>query len=458
MTRLTTSLAHGRRGRWGARLGVLGTVVALVACNSLLDVENPNNIGVDDLDNPKAAPYLANGALSAVARAWGAVLTSYATASDELTWSGSRDGFRELDVGDFSNPTNEFNDAWFPFVGEARWLSDFTIQKLSAFDAAGTLANRNDLARTYLYGAIAYIMIGDMFNNFPIGSDRTVAAAPLGRANMDSVYEVAIAYATAGLAVTTDATLRRNLYAISARAWHAKAVWALIHPVGSGVPTGGNPLVNDPLALADAIQALTLGAAVADWKLRFSYSTTTVQNTIGAWVIGRQEMRIGERYVRRTPTADTLRDLISGLVDPEMRRAVVEFTATAATQDLFPLTVTSAREMHLIRAEAALAANDSITAATHINTVRALNSLTPYDPTNAAHPRARDMLRHTRKVNLWMQGRRLQDLYRFRELSDIWRTTLPLAEAVAQPGILFPITQQELLSNPFCVASPAACQ
>src|SRR3989442_7346886 len=181
----------------------LGPAAALViaACSSLLDVKNPNNVNASDLDNPTAAPAIANGALSALAYGWGAILTEYATVSDELTWIGSRDGFRELDVGTLTNPTNEFTDAAFPFVGRARWMADLAIKRLSKFDSAGTLKNRDDLARSYLYGAIVYTMIADMFNNFPIGSDMQNAAPPVGRDKMDSLYTVSMGYATRGIAL-----------------------------------------------------------------------------------------------------------------------------------------------------------------------------------------------------------------------------------------------------------------
>src|SRR5919197_1168122 len=185
MNRNSTSLA------WRC-IRAAGFVLCLgmaAACSSLLDVKNPNNVNASDLDNPAAAPAIANGALATVAYGWGAILLEYSTASDELTWIGSRDGFRELDVGDLTNPTNEFTDAAFPYVGRARWMADLAIQKLSGFDGAGTLKNRDDLARSYLYGAIIYVIIGDQFNNFPFGSDRQTEGPPLGRDKMESVYK-----------------------------------------------------------------------------------------------------------------------------------------------------------------------------------------------------------------------------------------------------------------------------
>ncbi len=458
MNRTRTSLAYR-----GVRSAVAALFVAFVtACSSLLDVKNPNNVNANDLDNPAAAPAIANGALATVAYGWGAILLEYSTASDELTWIGSRDGFRELDVGTMTNPTNEFTDAAFPFIGRARWMSDFAIKKLSAFDSAGTLKNRDDLARAYLYAAIAYTMIGDMFNNFPIGSDRRDAAPPLGRAKMDSTYVVAIAYTTAGLAIaqaTGTKSLQLALTAQRARAEHAKAVWRKVHPAGPGVPNGGSGIISDPAANADAAAALAL--ATVDWKYRFAYSSTTIDNSLGAWVNSRQEMRVGNAYINAS-TKDTLKDPITGLVDPELRRAAIEFKGTSASQLYGPLTVVSVRELYLILAEAALAAGDTLSAtgqfAVNINAVRALNGLPAYDPANAAHPRPLAMLIYERKANLFLQGRRLHDLYRFGERADQWQTTTPIAEAVSAPGIFFPITQIELLANPYCVADPTVCR
>jgi len=457
MNRMRPSLADsGLRSLAIALLLGIGT-----ACSSLLDVKNPNNVNANDLNNPAAAPAIANGALATVAYGWGAILLEYSTASDELTWIGSRDGFRELDVGNMTNPTNEFTDAAFPFIGRARWMSDFAIKQLSDFDSAGTLKNRDDLARSYLYAAIAYTMVGDMFNNFPIGSDRSNAAPPLGRAKMDSTYKVAIAYTTAGLAIaqaTGNNGLQLALTAQRARAEHARAVWGKLHPAGPGVPNGGSGIVSDPPANADAAAALAV--ATVDWKYRFAYSSTTIDNYMGAWVNSRQEMRVGDAYIKRS-TKDTLKDPITGLVDPELRRAATEFKGTSATQLYGPLTVVSARELYLILAEAGLAAGDTLSTAgqfaVNINAVRALNGLPAYDPANAAHPRPLDMLKYERKVNLFLQGRRLHDLYRFGERADLWQATTPVSETVSAPGTFFPITQIELLANPYCVADPRVC-
>jgi hypothetical protein len=423
-------------------------LTALAAsCSGLLDVENPNNVNIENLNNPAAAGPLANGALSAMARAWGVVLTPYAEATDELTWIGSRDAWSDLDQGYLSGITNEFVDAAFPSLAQARWLSDEAIKRLRAFDSATVLPNRDDLARSYLYGAIAYVAIGDMFDDWPIGSDRTQAAPPLGPANMAQVYDTAVAYTTRGIAIaqaTGNKTLELDLTAMRARAHHAKGVWVKLNPLTAA--TLANPLVNDPGAVADANAALALGVATPDWKYRFGYSSATINNSIGFEVNQRLESRFGDLYI--VPTIDNkrvadirLQDPISGARDPVLTATINEFVTGV---QYGPLTVVSAREMYLILAEARLAQNDSVGAATFINNIRSLNGLTPYDPLNAAHPRARAMYQHERRVNLFLQGRRLADHYRFGVPADKWPVN---AEARLQPGTVFPITNTERLAN-----------
>jgi len=448
----------------GARSRALVSLcmTALAAsCSGLLDVENPNNVNIDDLNNPAAAGPLANGALSATARAWATVLTPYSEATDELTWIGSRDAWSDLDQGYLSGITNEFVDAAFPSLAQARWLSDEAIKRLKAFDSAGVLPNRGNLARSYLYGAIAYITIGDMFDDWPIGSDRQIAAPPLGPANMAQVYDTAIAYTTRGIAIAQaggDRALELSLTATRARARHAKAVWQKLNPFTAA--TLANPLVNDAGAVADANVALA--AATPDWAYRFNYSSGTISTSIGFEVNQRLESRFGELYI--VPTADgkrvlgcdstigcqiRLSDPIDAVPDPVLVKTITDFVAGVQYGSL---TVVSSREMYLILAEARLAQGDSVGAATFINNIRALNRksatdttrLTLYDPLNAAHPRALAMYQHERRVNLFLQGRRLADHYRFGVPADKWLVT---AEARLQPGTVFPITNTERLAN-----------
>src|SRR5438445_4059861 len=475
MKTITATSLRGVLGTGSPWLGALPLVVTVAACTSLLDVKNPNNVNEGDLSNPASASSQANGVLSSLARAWGNILTPYAVATDELTWIGSRDAWQTLDQGTLTEPTNEFVDAAFFYVGEARWYAGATIRRLPGFAEAGTLADTSNLESSYLYAALIYTTIGDVFDNFPIGSDKTVAAPPVGPANMGQVYDAAIAYATSGISLaqkTGHKSLELALTAARARAEHAKAVWALFPTPAPQTGPTADPMASDAAATADAKAALTLAASLTepDWRYQFTYSQPTVTTDIGFEVNERLEMRIGPVYAGRActvsgcatggkvavkatdiPAGINLKDPIDNVPDSYLSAVLSEFLGNTRYG---PLTMLSAREMHLIVAEAALAGGDTPGFTAAINKVRALSCLpTKYDPSNAAHPTPINMLHYEREVNLYLQGRRLADEYRFGAPADMW---LPGKEATTTP-VFLPITISERLANKYCVSDPASC-
>src|SRR5580765_4342342 len=95
---------------------------SVTACGNILDVDNPNNVGAEALDNPTAAASIVVGAENSTARAVSSALTPYTAATDESIWVGSRDAYGQLDNGGIGDPNNEYPDAAFFNVGEARWL------------------------------------------------------------------------------------------------------------------------------------------------------------------------------------------------------------------------------------------------------------------------------------------------------------------------------------------------
>jgi starch-binding outer membrane protein, SusD/RagB family len=429
------------------------------ACKGIFDVDNPNSVRDDDLNNPSASTPLANGTGASVTRALSAIYSPYGAASDELQWIGSRDGFKSLDDGFVSDPANEFTDAAMPEVHEARYMADNTIRRLSGMltpqlDATNTARVRTDLARTYLYGAVIYTTIADMADDFVIG-EPGVTNAPIGEANMSRMYDTAIVYLDRGLTLAglvSNAGLQRDLTGMRARAKFSKAIWQKINPPSATAPA--QPLVSDAGAAADAQAALALMAA--DYRLQF----TPLQQTLGFPIVGndintRLELRPGDTYV--VPNSAGTRYASIRLVDPVTNqpdvalKAIMDACCIQAVGDLLPHTIISAREMRLIIAEDALARGNTAEFTTQINAIRALNSLPAY---NGTSPEPVVMLRHMRQVHLYMQGRRLQDMYRFGIRDAKWT---PSSHAGRRFGCFFPITVTERLANPN-VTTPPSCQ
>ena len=423
-------------------LSVLAVIFCLVsalivgACD-VLDVSNPNTLIEEELDNPAAAPAIANGSEATVTRALGAILAPYSTATDELTWIGSRDAWNELDIGTLDNPLNEFTDAAFPFVGEARWTADEAIRRVEGFREADALASDNTLARVYLYGAIIYTGIADMFDDFVIDSDRGEGAPPVGPSNMDSLYDRALQYIDSGLALDPNTALTTALTGMRARVQFSRAAWNTVNPI-SGTPQDN--LINNAGAVADAQAALDLMDASYVFALGMDGSLPGLvvgDLSMALQVNQRAELGFGTSYI--APEDDgtfgevTLQDPIDEIVDPVLSNTIEGFIAQAQYADI---PVVSAREMHLILAEAALAGNADVSFDDQINALRAVDGLSPY----TGQVDAFELLQHSRKVNLYLQGRRLLDHYRFDDSSPKWTENVP--------GTFLPITIVEIRSNP----------
>lgn len=466
---MTLHIPTGRRrptARWGAALAALAMVFGVAGCDSLIDVENPNNVLEEDVGDPIAASAVASGALYAVEEAFAGELGPYSQAGDETEWSGSRDAWQELMFGTISNAFNEFTDLWMDEMGQGRWWSDEAVEILEGHDADGALDDRTDLARAYLYNAIMYVLIADWFDDFAF-SDKTVSGAPIGPSNMGDLYTTAIGRLTSGLAIASGGTLGRNLYGMRARAQHAQAVWNMIgdnaaltyEPAAmaaftSGahnvivvpVTANGRGLVSSTGMRDDAAQAIAIEAG--DWKLDFQYTGATHNSDFGEWWFERQENRISAVYgvVSQSGTqisGISLQDPIDAVPDP---RLAVWVSGTSTADDGFlNHTQLSGREMNLYLAEHALANGDMPTFQANINTVRGYGGVSNWTGAGG-QPTAFEILKHERRVNLFLQGRRLNDMYRFGEASPNWQAT---REAFKTPGVFLPITVVEILSNCF---------
>lgn len=441
----------GSLPRWAGAVVLAGLIgLAGMACSNPLDVDNPNKVPDESLESPSAMIALANGAIASVTRGLQGVGGVYETATDEITWIGSRDGWGQLDLGNVNQIVNEFTDNAFFFVGEARFMADRAITAGLAFAEDPELSEdeRPDpdlLALSYLAGGIIYTAIPDLFDDFVIPPSPEEAAPPIGPDNMVGMYDTAIQYLTDGLAIATQTgndDLETRLLAQRARARHARAVWQLLNPPGS-VPA--DPLVADAEAMADAQAAIALMGPGGDWTYELTLNSDLLVGCLSfaSQVNERGEIQIGPLYANTEPgdpgevTGVALQDPIDAIPDPR----IVATLAVFLTDAFVPMTVTSEREMRLILAEGHLAQGDMAGFTAEINAIRALDGLTPY----SGQIPALDMLVHERRVNLFLMFRRLSDMYRFGVVDPQWLQQSP---AVTNPGTFLPITITEIQSNP----------
>ena len=437
MRRLTEGFLTTARtsSRW-ALLAVL-----LAGCSSILDVKNPNSIAESSLANPASADAQSNGVIASVSRALSGLSNVYAVTTDELDWIGSRDAYRDLDTGGIGNYINEYTDGAFPLVGEARYLGDAVIKRLEDFDKAGLLKNRASLARAYLYTAVIYATIADVFDDFAF-SNKTVPAKPVGRANMSKLYDTAVGDLDKALPIAVslnNTALQYQIMSYRARVKHAKGVWGKITPKGQ---TTADPLVNDAGAVADATAALALASGDAKFTLLNNLEATA---GINIWyeVNGRNENALGKVY-------KVLVDPLTGAKDVTTQATLAGFTAFGTLSGTF--TLTSHRELRLILAEAALAAGNTAEFTNQINAVRAFDA----KPAYSGQIPALDMLKFERQAQLLFYRRRLSDMYRFGQKAAEWATNPNFESSFNVPGLLFPIPNVERLANP-CITRPEQC-
>lgn len=436
------------------RAAMLGTTVALFsACNTLLEVDNPNNVSSDALDVPTAAPAIVNGAINTGAQAISSLLNAYTIISDETFQTGSRDDYRLLDTGLIDNNTNEYVQASYLQAMKARWMAEQAIQKVSKFRADGSLRDVQLLAQAYIMGAVMYDNIANMFDDAVI-SDRTAAGPNLGEMNMIQMYDSALKWLDAGANIATGNN-RTNTLAMRARVRFDRSVWQKLNPPGS---TPASPLVNDAQASADASAALALmgGDYYFDLLTDNNNSGDDASGGVGFEMNSRVEHTpdsaafVKIDLTNKKPTAITAVDPVTGQPDATAIKTINRFIHPSDINNP-PLAQTSKREMYLILAEAALAANNTAGFDTNINLLRAMDGKAPY---TGSGPTRLQLLQWERRINLVFQGRRLVDMYRFGVKDPRWVST---SIAARKAGCLLPIPRIEREANAQVKGTPV-CQ
>ena len=401
----------------------------LIGCD--LDVDNPNSLLESDLQDPSAAAALANGAWNASLRGITYMMMPHAVATDESVWIGSRDAWYQIDKGGMTNVYNEFVDQAWPYISEGRWMSDKAIAILEGLGA--DLPNDQDLVLAYLSAAMVRVYIADMFEDF-VYSDKTEAGSPIGAANMSQLYDEALAILGKASSLATGDNAVKVL-SLVARTRHAKAVWGKVNPVNTA----------SPYVSAGASEAAAAAALMgADWKWRMNFSSSTVSNYMANQINDRQEMDLFQNALVETATPGAggdpqPNDPVTGLPDSRMTASATEFRAGGGGTSWSPVTITSLREMHLIIAESKKASGDDAGCLTELNALRAFDSLDPYPSGTDAGT----ALQHERRANLFLQSRRLSDMYRFNLTSTVWD-----AVEKSAAGSYFPITISEIRANP----------
>ena len=363
--------------------------VALLAtggCN-FFDVSNPGPIADETLNSVNAMAGLVTGMSFDLSRAYDNVTQQVAIMSDELRHSGSYGPGEGLWNRGIIRP-EDVNTQWGS-MHRSRWVAEQGLVRMKA--VLGTAFDTSPLsARANLYAGFSNRLLGEtvcnaVFDGGPSGDYKQ----HFQRAEAN--FSEAIRIAT-GLTGTLRDSLLRAAYGgrASVRAWQGN--WAAAVTDAQQVPTA-----YQFLAFFSTNTAAENNDLVFETTTRSEF---TVFNT--QWASVFKDPRVPWDTVKTT----------SGALARGQDGQTVFFRQRKYQTLASDIPIVKGTEMLVLRAEAALRANDVPGAMTLLNQARAFVSTTatPLPPLTATTvAEAWPILRRERGATLWLEARRLWD-------------------------------------------------
>jgi len=400
------------------RLLTLAALVSTGACSEVLtlDVEAPGRIADEDLNAPDAVPGLVAGMSYDLTQAMDGVLQELSLAGGDLWHSGSYD-FGTYPRGILLQSPEDW-DGSYGTMQQARWVAEDGLRRISeVLEPAAFEANQN-VARAYLLAGFANRLLGEVQCTSTVdGGPEVQRTEHFNRA--DSLFSRAIAVGTAsGRDEIVEAAYGGRA---SIRAWLGD--WAG--------------------ATADAQQV------DPDFAYHLVYSTISggVSNDLVFETNNRKEFTV-LATIWETVTDDP-RVPWEVVFDNAGQVAKGQDGETDFYRQLKYLTqdddvaLTKGTEMLVLRAEAALRGGDIGGMVTLLDAARDAYGMDPIPAVPATEAEAWELLRTERAATVWLEGRRLWDLHRWKQEGA------PMADPyAADRDTCFPISDEERRVNP----------
>ena len=402
---MPTLTAHSTMASRTGPAAIIALATLLGACD--LKVTNPGPLLDADLNNASAMPALVNGMGGDLSNAIGNYLTRGSLAALELRHAGNFAAERKFAAGDIA--PEDVNGDWAR-MHTARYVAEAGLERMKTVLGAGFETNANT-PRAYLYAGFANRFLGENVCNAVFdGGAALPSSTHFVRAESLFTRALTISRALNNTALTNAALAgRAQVYANQGKWTEAAADAALV-----------------PVAFRhNAI--FSINTTRENMGLAFetiSRREVTVWNTV--WVADR-DSRVLYDTVK---TGTTITKGQDGATNFFRQRKYITLGD--------PVALAKGTEMLLIRAEAALRANDLTNAMAFINQGRTAASLTPLTATTVAG--AYGHLMRERGAVLWLEGRRLFDLRRW--LAEGRNSTLQ------GRSTCIPISLEERGSNP----------
>ncbi|HET9984505.1 MAG TPA: RagB/SusD family nutrient uptake outer membrane protein [Longimicrobiales bacterium] len=450
------------------RLGaVAAAVVAVAACDKILDVNNPGALEAPKLNNPTYIDLMANGVVGEFQQMthWDWIYA--AKFSGEVT--NHHVYFEEGDIGrrDIGDPSSNgtYQLAVYNPLHRVRWLADSVTSRIKALE--GDSAGRDlRLARVLAYAGYSYVYIGEQLCASPINtgplktSDEILAMAP---PRFDEAIKVAAAAKTWALGQPSNAAMQRYIAGADSITNFAR--------VGAARASLDLNKKAEAIAYASAVTpAWTSDASAATRGFQFwaPFLDASVNNRW--WQVAAQASGGGSREVGLD---GTMFDGISDPRVPQQRLTVSDGTNGGGTPPgvnvpksseafstydgtLVGAEITKSAALRLasaIEARYILAEAQGKNAANidFVNNRRAVAGMAPLPPT-VDDVTYRNALIEQRARELFLDGHRLGDIRRYKKnygLDFYLHGPYP-ASSTLQYGSLecFPLTLSEVQGNP----------
>jgi len=436
-------------GRSAVHAGVIAVLLSSgLACDSALDVPNPQAFGDEALNNAIIIKNVANGAEGALHLGFDDFVVMTSLLGDEveststwIDWEDVSEGRLRHDwasAGVFSDPQNQILRARF-----AAQSADERVQTVLGA-AAATSPLR---AQVRAVDALADLLLGTGYCESPLAPD-----AP--RSPDTELFKQAITKFTAALAAAQAITGDDA----------AKTKWTNVAYAGRA---RANLMAGNYAAAKADAQAVAAGF---QYNAIFSEGATSTQSWTGQQFHQNRNRSGGLRrmYHARVHVIDSLgsgeaylRDWFDPTKD-DKRMAVTRKAAQLGVNNRFayfgitkyadraaPIRMLSKVESTLIEAEVAYRANDFATEANLLNSLRtrAAVGLPPIStPANATA--ARDALLNERFAELFVEGHREHDLARFNLVTQVLG---------AGRATKLPLSQTEILNNSAMKLGEGSC-
>ena len=435
-------------GTAGRAVGAVAFVLSGVACGSALDVPNPQAFGDDALNNAIILKNVTNGAEGALHLSFDDFIQVTELLSDEIEststwidWEDISEGRVRHDwasAGSFSGPQNG--------LLRARYAAQSAADRVQT--VLGSAAATSPLrAQVLLVDALADLFLATGWCESPLEAN-----AP--RSPDSELFKQAITKFTAGLAAAQAITGDDA----------AKTKWTNVAYAGRA---RANLMAGNYAAAKADAQAVAAGF---QYNAIYSEGAASTQSTTGqqfhqnrnrsgglrrmyhARVHVIDSVGTGEAYLRDwfDPTKDDKRMAVTrkaGQLGVNNRFAY--FGITKHSDRAAPIRMLSKIESTLIEAEVAFRANDFVTEASLLNSLRTRAGVgLPAIPTPANATAARDALLNERMAELFVEGSRMQDLARFGLVTQV------LGPARATK---LPLSRTEILNNSAMKVGEGSC-